>query len=99
MSHIKFSSPFVRAFIHTEATVELTGNTILATAVIPERRVKVIIQNQHATAIVTIRLAETGTAGLQLKAGERLELDNYNGRVRAFSNTAATPVHIAYAVC
>ena len=102
MAHISFSSPFIRGFVHAEETTSATigtGSTILAPAVTPERRVSVIIQNQHATAVITVRFAETGTLGLKVKAGESISLDNYNGRVRATSDTASTPVHIAYAVC
>jgi len=99
MSHISFSSPFIRGFTHTDVTVGTSASTALAVAVTPERRVSVIIQNQHATALVTVIFAASGTAGLKVKAGESISLDNYNGIVRCLSDTASTPVHIAYATC
>ena len=97
MAHISFSSPFIRGFTHTDVTVGTSASTALAVAVTPERRVSVIIQNQHATALVTVIFAASGTAGLKVKAGESISLDNYNGIVRCLSDTAATTVHIAYA--
>ena len=97
MANISFSSPFLRGFTHTEVSVGTSASTALAVAVTPERRCSVIIQNQHASAVVTVIFADTGTAGLKVKAGESISLDNYNGIVRCISDTAATPVHIAYA--
>jgi uncharacterized protein (DUF111 family) len=99
MANISFTSPFIRAFTHTETSVGTSAVTALAAAVTPERRVSVIIQNQHASAILTVVFASTGTAGLKVKAGESISLDNYNGIIRCISDTAATPVHIAYAIC
>ena len=99
MSHISFSSPFLKGLTHADVTVGTSASTALAVAVAPERRVSVIIQNQHATALVTVVFADSGTAGLKVKAGESISLDNYNGIVRCISDTAATPVHVAYAVC
>jgi len=98
MANINISSPFIRAFTHATVTVGTSASTALAVAVTPERRISVIIQNQHATALVTVILAATGTTGLKVKAGESISLDNYNGIVRCVSDTASTPVHIAYAV-
>ena len=97
MANISFSSPFLRGFTHSEVSVGTSASTALAVAVTPERRCSVIIQNQHATAVVTVIFAATGTAGLKVKAGESISLDNYNGIVRCVSDTASTPVHIAYA--
>lgn len=99
MSHISFSSPFLKGFTHADVTVGTSASTALAVAVAPQRRVSVIIQNQHATALVTVVFADSGTAGLKVKAGESISLDNYNGIVRCISDTASTPVHVAYAVC
>jgi uncharacterized protein (DUF111 family) len=99
MANISFSSPFIRDFTHTETSVGTSAITALAAATTPERRVSVIIQNQHASALLTVVFASTGTTGLKVKAGESISLDNYNGIVRCISDTAATPVHIAYAVC
>lgn len=98
MSHISFSSPFLRSFVHTDVTVGTSASTVLAVAEIPTRRVSVIIQNQHATDILTVILATTGSTGLKVKAGESISLDNYNGIVRCSSTGTTTPVHIAYAV-
>ena len=97
MANISFSSPFLRGFTHATVTVGTSASTALAVAVTPERRCSVIIQNQHATAVVTVIFAASGTDGLKVKAGESISLDNYNGIVRCVSDTAATPVHIAYA--
>ena len=97
MSNISFSSPFIRKFIHATVTVGTSASTALAVATASERRISVIIQNQHATALVTVFFNATGTDGLKVKAGESISLDNYNGIVRCVSDTAATPVHIAYA--
>lgn len=99
MANITFTSPFIRSFTHTEATIGTSASTALAAATTPERRVSVIIQNQHASALVTVVFADTGTTGLEVKAGESISLDNYNGIIRCISDTASTPVHIAYAVC
>ena len=97
MANISISSPFLRGFTHATETVGTSASTALAVAVTPERRCSVIIQNQHATAVVTVIFADTGSAGLKVKAGESISLDNYNGIVRCVSDTASTPVHIAYA--
>jgi hypothetical protein len=99
MANISFSSPFIRGFIHTEATIGTTASTALAAATTPERRVSVIIQNQHASNVVTVILAASGATGLKVKAGESISLDNYNGIIRCSSTGTDTPVHIAYAVC
>lgn len=99
MAHISFSSPFLRGFTHADVSVGTSASTILAVSAVPEKRISVIIQNQHATALVTVIFADSGTAGLKVKAGESISLDNYLGIVRCISDTAATPVHVAYAVC
>ena len=97
MSNISISSPFLTKFTHATISVGTTSAVALDAAVAPARRVAVIIQNQHATAVVTVRFAESGTEGFQVAAGETISLDNYNGHVRCSSTVAATPVHIAYA--
>lgn len=97
MSHFKFSSPLIRGFNHNLATVGTSVSTILDVATTPERRVSVIIQNQHATAVIEVILADTGSDGLLVQPNESISLDNYNGIVRCISDTASTPVHIAYA--
>lgn len=97
MSNISISSPFLTKFTHNTVTVGTTSAVALDAAVTPARRVSVIIQNQHASAVVTVRFAESGTEGFQVAAGETISLDNYNGHVRCSSTVADTPVHIAYA--
>jgi hypothetical protein len=97
MSNISISSPFIRAFTHATFTVDTTASTVLDHAPTPSRRISVIIQNQHATATITVRFSESGTDGFKVKAGESISLDNYNGHVRCSSDTASTPVHIAFA--
>jgi len=97
MANISFASPFLRGFTHATVTVGTSASTALVIAPTPERRCSVIIQNQHATATVTVIFAASGTDGLKVKAGESISLDNYNGIVRCVSDTASTPVHIAYA--
>lgn len=97
MSNISISSPFLRAFTHATVTVGTSASTILDAAITPARRISVIIQNQHATAVITVRFSESGSEGFQVKAGESISLDNYNGHIRCSSDTASAPVHIAYA--
>ena len=97
MSHFKFSSPLLRGFTHATVSVGTSAGTILDAAVTPIRRVSVIVQNQHATAIITVRMSESGSEGFLVKPYESISLDNYNGHIRCSSDTATTPVHIAYA--
>jgi hypothetical protein len=97
MANISISSPFLRGFTHATVTVDTSTTTVLDHAPTPTRRISVIIQNQHATAVVTVRFSESGTDGFKVKAGESISLDNYNGHIRCTSDTATTPVHIAYA--
>jgi len=97
MSNISISSPFIRSFTHATVSVGTSAGTVLDAAITPARRISVIIQNQHATAIIAVRFSETGSEGFLVKPYESISLDNYNGHVRCSSDTAATPVHIAYA--
>lgn len=97
MANFSFSSPLIRGFTHATVTVGTSASTALVVAPTPERRVSVIVQNQHASAVLTVIFADSGTDGLKVKAGESISLDNYNGIVRCVSDTASTPVHIAYA--
>ena len=99
MANISFSSPFIRGFTHATIDVGTSASTILDHALTPIRRVSVIIQNQHASAVITVRFSESGTEGFKVKAGESISLDNYNGHVRCSSDTASTPVHVAFATC
>ena len=97
MSHFKFSSPLLRSFTHATVSIGTSASIALDAAITPSRRVAVIIQNQHASAILTVRMSETGSEGFIVKPYESISLDNYNGHIRCTSDTAATPVHIAYA--
>jgi hypothetical protein len=97
MSNISISSPFIRAFTHATFTVGTSASTVLDHAPTPSRRISVIVQNQHATAVVTVRFSESGTEGFQIAAGQTISLDNYNGHIRCSSSVASTPVHIAFA--
>ena len=97
MANFQFSSPILRGFTHATVSIGTSASTALDAAITPIRRVVVIVQNQHATAIITVRMSESGTEGFILKPYETMSLDNYNGHIRISSDTAATPVHIAYA--
>jgi hypothetical protein len=94
-----FTQPFIRGFTHQTTSVGLTDTLLLDAAVTPIRRVKVIIQNQSATAIITVRFDSVTGVGLTIQPNQNITLDNFNGHIRCISNTAATNVHIAYAVC
>jgi hypothetical protein len=96
-SNISIASPFIRQFTHATVSVDTGAGTILDAAITPARRISVIIQNQHATAIITVRFSESGSEGFIVKPYESISLDNYNGHIRCSSDTASTPVHIAYA--
>jgi len=96
-SNIQISSPFLRKFTHATFSVDTTASTVLDAAITPIRRISVIVQNQHASAIIKVRFSESGTEGFLVKPFESISLDNYNGHIRISSDTAATPVHIAYA--
>ena len=98
MANISFSTPFLRGFTHQDLTAGITASTLLATAVTPERRVVVIVQNKSTTATIQVILADTGTAGIQVAPQGNISLDNYNGVVRVIASAASTPVHLAYAV-
>ena len=97
MAHFQFSSPLLRGFTHATVSVGTSASTVLDHAPTPTRRVAVIVQNQHATAILTVRMSESGSEGFLVKPYESIALDNYNGHIRCLSDTASTPVHIAYA--
>jgi len=100
MSHIHFSSPFLKHFTHLQGADQLidsTPVTILAAADVPERRVVVIIQNKSLTASIQVIFASTGNTGFFLPPLGNISLDNYNGIIRAVASAAATQVHVAYA--
>lgn len=98
MSHrIAIQGPFLTKATHADVTVGTSALEVLATAVVPERRIWVVVQNQSTTATVDIILNGTGTSGIALSPGTFIQLDNYNGPVRAISTAVSTTVHVAYA--
>lgn len=99
MSNISFSSPFTKSFIHNDATVGTSASEILpVTTNAYDKRVMLVIQNKSDTAIVQVIFATTGDVGLELQPNQSCTLENYNGAVRAISDTASTTVHIAQAL-
>lgn len=99
MSNITFSSPFTRSFSHSDTTVGTSATQILGPTTGPsQRRVMLVIQNKSDTAIVQVIFAATGSVGLELQPNQSATLENYNGTVRAISDTASTTVHIAEAI-
>ncbi len=98
MSTISISSPFLTSLTHADNSVGLTSSQLLAAASAGQRRILTVIQNKHSTAKVQVILNATGDVGILIPANSNLSLDNYNGPIRCISDTAATPVHVAYAI-
>lgn len=98
MSKIAFSSPFSKSFVHNDNTVGTSASQILAAAAGHEHRIVLVVQNKSDSAIVQVILADTGSIGLELQPNQSATLENYNGVVRAISDTASTIVHVAYAI-
>ena len=99
MANIAFSTPFTKSFSHSDATVGTSASEILAPTTNPyDKRVMLVIQNKSDTAVVQVIFATTGSVGLELQPNQSATLENYNGAVRAISNTASTTVHIALAL-
>jgi hypothetical protein len=99
MANIAFSTPFTKSFVHANATVGTSASEILAkTTNAHDKRVLLLIQNQHATNTIQIILNEAGSSGIIISPFQSLSLENYNGAVRAVSSGSATPVHIAYSL-
>lgn len=99
MANIAFSTPFTKSFTHSDVTVGTTASQIVApTTNSYDRRVMLIIQNKSDTAIVQVIFATTGSVGLELQPNQSATIENYNGAVRAISDTAGTTVHIALAL-
>jgi hypothetical protein len=99
MANIAFSTPFTKSFVHTNATVGTTDSEILAkTTNSHDRRVLLLIQNQHATNTIQVVLGESGSSGIILSPFQSISLENYNGAVRAVASGPATGVHIAYSL-
>jgi hypothetical protein len=99
MANIAFSTPFTKSFIHTNATVGVSATEILAaTANAHDKRVMLIIQNQHAANSVQVVFASTGSSGVMLLPNQSISIENYNGPVRAVASGPDTAVHIAQAL-
>lgn len=99
MANVPFSSPFTKSFVHTDVSVGVSAAEILAPTINPyDKRVLLIVQNQHSTATVEVIFNSTGSSGIVLMPNQSISIENYNGAVRAVASGAATPVHIAYAL-
>lgn len=99
MSNIAFSTPFTKAFVHTNVTVGTTASEILApTTNSYDKRILLLVQNQHATNSIQVVFAGTGSTGIVLLPNQSISVENYNGAVRCVASGASTPVHIAYSV-
>lgn len=98
MSNITFSTPFTKSFVHTDVTVGTTASEILPQTTNPwDKRIMVLVQNQHTTNSIEVIFASTGSSGITLMPFQSISLENYNGAIRAIASGASTPVHIAYA--
>jgi len=98
MSTISISSPFLTSLTHANFSVGVTSSSLLSAVSAGQRRVLTVIQNKHASAKIQVILNATGDIGILIPANSNLSLDNYNGPVRCISDTAATTVHVAYAI-
>jgi hypothetical protein len=98
MANIAFSTPFTKSFTHTDVSVGTSVVEILPpTANAYDKRVMLVVQNKSNTAILQVIFATSGSVGLELQPNQSCTLENYNGAVRAISDTASTDVHLAYA--
>lgn len=95
---IQTSSPFLKTFIHSTTAVGTSIITLQPAGGVGEKRISTIIQNQSATATVTVILSATDTVGVVLQPATFFNIDNYNGPIRVVASATATPVHLAYAV-
>lgn len=99
MAHISFSSPFTKSFIHTDNTVGTSASQILAATTNPyDKRVTLVVQNKSDTAVIQVVFGISGSIGLELQPNQSCTMENYNGAVRAISDTAGTIVHTAEAL-
>jgi hypothetical protein len=99
MANIAFSTPFTKSFTHTNVNVGTAVIQILpATTNAHDKRVMLIIQNQHATNSVQVIFAATGSAGIALLPNQSISIENYNGPVLAGASGPTTPVHLAYSL-
>jgi hypothetical protein len=97
MSIISVSSPFLRKFTHSETTVSTSVVELLASALPQEKRIALVVQNKSSTNSIEVILNSTGSVGLLVPPLGSLNLDNYNGPVRAIASGASL-VHLAYSV-
>lgn len=99
MANITFSSPLTKSFNHSDVTVGTSAVQILApTANAHDKRVILVVQNKSDTAVVQVIFSTSGSIGLELQPNQSATIENYNGAVRAISDTAGTTVHIAEAL-
>jgi hypothetical protein len=99
MANIAFSSPFSKSFTHTDTTVGTSAIEVLAPTTNPyDKRIILVVQNKSNTAVVEVIFASSGSVGLELQPNQSCTIENYNGAVRAISDTASTTVHLAYAL-
>jgi hypothetical protein len=96
MSAIQISSPILKGFIHSDVTLSTTSAVILDANATSSKRIIVLIQNKSATAVIQVRFAETGTVGIIVPPLSNISIDNYNGHVRAFTDTDGSIAHVAY---
>lgn len=100
-ANIQFAGPFIKEFVHANATTSGTANTattVLAIAPTGTRRAQVMIQNKSSSASIEVIFNEAGSAGMILPPLGSIGMTNYNGAVRVVSATTSVPIHIAYAV-
>ena len=98
MSIIQTSSPFIKSFTHSTTSVGTSITTIQPASAAGEKRINTIIQNQSATATITVILSATDSVGLVLQPATFFSIENYQGVIRVVASAAATPVHLAYSV-
>ena len=98
MSIIQTSSPFLRTFTHSTTSVGTSIVTLQPAGGVGEKRISTIIQNQSASATVTVIMSATDSVGIVLQPATFFNIDNYNGIIRVVASAVATPVHLAYSV-
>lgn len=98
MAVSQLSSPILKTFVHSTTSVGTSLTVLLPAANVGQKRVSTIIQNQSATATITVVLSATDSVGLVLQPATFFNIDNYNGVIRVVASAVATPVHLAYAI-
>ena len=96
MSHIKFSSPFIKGFKQYNTVVDGSA-VVLAKAEPHERRTVVILQNQSGDGYATLLLDNDNTEGLLVPPLGSITFDNYNGLIKV-NSSGTILIHIAYAI-